>query len=138
MNRSDLQRLSQLRVREARVLLDNGFYAGAYYLLGYAVECAIKACIAKQVRRYDFPDRGLANDSYTHDLDRLMKVAELTTQFQNDARNNPTLSLNWTIVKEWSEQYRYNDNITEEDARYLYSAITARKDGILAWLKRLW
>jgi hypothetical protein len=47
MNRNDLQNLSRLREKEAKVLLDNGCFAGAYYLLGYAVECALKACIAK-------------------------------------------------------------------------------------------
>jgi len=34
-----------------------GFFDGAYYLAGYAVECAIKACIAKGTRRYEFPDK---------------------------------------------------------------------------------
>ena len=62
MNRYDLQKLSRLRVREAKVLLDNKCYEGAYYLLGYAVECALKACIARQTKAFDFPDRKLIND----------------------------------------------------------------------------
>jgi HEPN domain-containing protein len=33
------------------VLLEAGLYAGAYYLAGYAVECALKACIAKKTAR---------------------------------------------------------------------------------------
>lgn len=37
--------------------MDQGLYDGAYYLSGYAVEWALKACIAKNVKRYDFPDR---------------------------------------------------------------------------------
>ncbi|MCH9011178.1 MAG: HEPN domain-containing protein, partial [Chloroflexi bacterium] len=77
MNRADLQEISSLRVEEARVLLRNGYYSGAYYLIGYAVECALKACIAKQIRRYDFPDRKLVNDSYTHDLEKLLGVSGL-------------------------------------------------------------
>jgi hypothetical protein len=47
MNRNDFQKISRLRVKEAKALLDNGYPAGAYYLMGYAVECALKACIAK-------------------------------------------------------------------------------------------
>ncbi len=47
MNRSDLQNLATIRLRDAEVLLDNGRYDGAYYLLGYVIECALKACIAK-------------------------------------------------------------------------------------------
>lgn len=45
MNRVDFRQLAGLRIAEAKVLLDNNLYAGAYYLAGYAVECALKACI---------------------------------------------------------------------------------------------
>jgi HEPN domain-containing protein len=40
MNRADFQKLAELRIREAKVLLDSKHYEGAYYLAGYAVECA--------------------------------------------------------------------------------------------------
>ena len=46
MNKRDLEALVDLRVKEAQLLFDNKCYEGAYYLLGYALECAIKACIA--------------------------------------------------------------------------------------------
>lgn len=55
LNRYDLQRLADLRAAEARLLLDNGYWSGAYYLAGYAVECGLKACIARRVREFDFP-----------------------------------------------------------------------------------
>jgi HEPN domain-containing protein len=51
MNRDTLQRISNQRRREVAVLLEAGLYAGAYYLAGYAVECALKACIAKKTAR---------------------------------------------------------------------------------------
>ena len=57
MDRKDLQTLSRVRLKEATSLLNLGFYDGAYYLAGYAVECALKACIAKGTRRYEFPDK---------------------------------------------------------------------------------
>lgn len=59
MNRADLQVLARLRLAEAKVLFDNRRYEGAYYLLGYAIECALKAYIAKQTKRYDFPEKNL-------------------------------------------------------------------------------
>jgi len=59
MNRADLQRLTRLRLAEAKVLFDNRRYEGAYYLLGYAIECAFKAYLAKQTKRYDFSERSL-------------------------------------------------------------------------------
>jgi len=66
MNRLTLQRLSRLRLKEARVLLREGMYPGAYYMAGYVVECALKACIAKQTSRHDFPDKQRAFDCHTH------------------------------------------------------------------------
>jgi hypothetical protein len=38
-------------LQDAEALLQGGRYDAAYYLAGYAVECAIKACIANQTRR---------------------------------------------------------------------------------------
>jgi HEPN domain-containing protein len=57
MNREDLKRLSLIRIREAHVLLKASEYSGAYYLAGYSLECALKACTAKSVQRFDFPDK---------------------------------------------------------------------------------
>jgi HEPN domain-containing protein len=75
MNRLELQELARIRLREARHLLRHRFYDGAYYLSGYAVECGLKACVAKQTKRHDFPDKDRAVKSYTHDLLQLVKLA---------------------------------------------------------------
>jgi HEPN domain-containing protein len=75
MRRGDLRRLSRLRIHEARILLRAGGFQGAYYLAGYAVESALKACIAQQFQRHDIPDRKLVNDVYTHDMDKLLDLA---------------------------------------------------------------
>ena len=138
MNRNDLQNLSRLRVRESRVLLDNRCFAGAYYLLGYAVECALKACIAKQVKHHDFPDRKFVNDSYTHDLEKLLNLSGLKDELLRTAQSQPSLAVNWAITKDWSEQSRYRQDISAVMAKDLYSAVTARKHGVLSWLKTYW
>jgi HEPN domain-containing protein len=68
MNRTDLQEIAEIRLRESKALLAAGLFDGTYYLAGYAVECALKACIAKRTQEHDFPDKKLVNDSHTHDL----------------------------------------------------------------------
>ena len=85
-------------------LLRAGRYSGAYYLAGYAVECALKACITRQVRQHDFPDKKLANDSYTHDLARLMSIADLKNQLDDTCTHDPTFESNWDIVQDWPEE----------------------------------
>lgn len=69
MHRNDLQLLSKVRLKEATALLEMGLSDGAYYLAGYAVECGLKACIAKETQRGEFPDRRRVNDSHTHNLE---------------------------------------------------------------------
>ena len=68
MNRKDFQELSELRLKEANALLGAGFPEGAYYLAAYAVECALKACIARETQRHAFPDKKIVDASYTHNL----------------------------------------------------------------------
>ena len=138
MNRRDLQRLSNIRLREARVLLDNEYYSGAYYLLGYAVECALKACIARQVRRHDFPNRRTVIDSYTHDLRLLLKVSGLEFELLGELIRNTALDRYWTTVSDWTVDSRYEYDKTEVTVREFHSAVTSRTNGILPWLRRRW
>jgi HEPN domain-containing protein len=138
MNRDDLQRLPAIRIREAQILLDAGSYPGAFYLAGYAVECALKACIAKQTNRFDFPDRELVNSSYTHKLDKLLKVAGLEAALERDQRARGTLENYWDYVKTWDETSRYDASIAERAARDLVLAISDPADGVLEWLKNRW
>src|SRR5687768_7302391 len=98
MNRADLQKLARLRLREAKLLLDNEFYDGSYYLCGYTVECALKACIAKNTKQFDFPDKSLINQIYTHKLADLVKAAGLGVAHQQEIQGSPQFQINWNIV----------------------------------------
>lgn len=91
MNRADLQRLADLRLAEACTLLGAEAFAGAYYLSGYAIECALKACVAKQIREFDFPEKRLVDRSYTHDLVQLLEVSGVKAAFEEDAVRNEAL-----------------------------------------------
>jgi HEPN domain-containing protein len=138
MNRADLQALSRLRRREARALLRSGLAAGSYYLTGYAVECALKACIAAETKRFDFPDKRRAVDSYTHDLSVLLRMAGLQLKLDEAVKTNHVLDRNWAVVKDWKETSRYDRTIGMNKARALYKSATARRNGVLAWLRPHW
>ena len=138
MNRADLQNLSRLRRQEAYQLLQADHFGGAYYLAGLSVECALKACIAKKVNRYDFPDRSLTQQAYTHNLQQLLRAAGLEPVLRKDADASPRLGLSWAVVKDWSVESRYDLTISEALARDLYSACTARRYGVLAWIRQHW
>jgi HEPN domain-containing protein len=137
VNRAELQTLSDIRIAEAQALLAAGMFDGAYYLAGYSVECALKACIARLTNQHDFPDKDFAQECYTHSIEKLVKAAGLKAQRDADAPPGSNLERNWTAVKDWSELSRYERN-TEAEARVLIEAIIHPTDGILSWLKVHW
>ncbi len=137
MDRKDLRALSRVRLSEARALLKAGLSDGAYYLAGYAVECALKGCIAKETQRYEFPEKKRVDASYTHSLKELVRVAELRDGLQEDAEADPRLREYWDVVESWSEQSRYGRNSTER-ARALIEAISDRNHGVIKWVMRYW
>jgi len=136
LTRRDFQRLADLRAREAGSLLRSRNPIGAYYLGGYAVECALKACIAKMARRHEFPLKAdYVRRLYTHDLEELLKLAELDEQLKNDMKKNIALAKNWLVVKGWTEGSRYKT--TRLNGKDLHAAIVGT-DGVLLWIKQRW
>mgnify|MGYP001081366535 CR=1 FL=1 len=107
-------------------------------MLGYAVECALKAAVAKQIREHDFPDLKLVRDSYTHDLEKLLALSGLKDKFNDKSKDDDRFAVNWTLTKDWNEATRYSTTITEVSARDLHTAITDHTSGVLPWLMTLW
>jgi HEPN domain-containing protein len=138
MNRGDFQQLADVRIDEASVLLAQGKYNGAYYLAGYAVECGLKACIARLTSQDDYPPKPkFIHDYYSHEIDKLVKTAGLTAQRDADIAADPVLDANWDIVKDWTEESRY-ERKTQAQAQQLIAAITDAAHGVLPWIKRRW
>jgi hypothetical protein len=136
LTRVKLRELAELRVDDATALLSVGRWEGAYYLAGYAIECALRACIAKLTNQDDFPDKK-SSDYYIHELFPLLNHAGLTGQLDADSKAEPQLGINWDIVVAWHEQYRYL-RPTEIEARDLVTAVTDSTHGVLQWIKRFW
>lgn len=136
MNRNDLKKIAKIRIKEAKILLNNGNYDGAYYLSGYVIECGLKACIAKKTKKYDFPDKQTVNKSHTHDLTKLVKTAGLELQL-DIAMRDPNFASNWAVVKDWLVHSRYEKH-SPQKAKDLYSAITNTRNGVLKWIKHYW
>ncbi len=137
MNRVGFQKLARLRVREAEALFAARMYSGAYYLAGYAVECGLKACVAKLTRRHDFPKRDFVRGAYTHDYEQLIKTAQLVVALKTDKDHEPELESNWDLVKNWKEDSRYI-RWSRAQARTLIDAITEVPHGVLPWIELYW
>jgi hypothetical protein len=139
LNRTDLHKLAEDRVLDAEALLNAGRWSGAYYLAGYAVACALKACISKRTSLHDFPDKSFVQRSFVHDLVELLDLADLKVRMKLDTTPAaiPGLGINWQRVKDWKETDRYQQK-TELEARKLFSAITDTGTGVMPWIKSHW
>ena len=114
----------------------SGNLEAAYYLTGLAVECAVKACIAKNTRRYDCPPNQTAlRDIYSHDLVKLIGSAKLQTALDTDTRRNTSFNNSWDVVKDWNINSRYA--VSGLNARDLYRAVAGR-NGVMQWLRQRW
>src|SRR5215467_8629697 len=98
MNRADLQNLAEERLTDSELLLTHARYGAAYYRAGYAVECALKACIARLTRAEDFYDKILARKIFTHDLKELLNHARLSEVFVRTSKNDHIFAANWAQV----------------------------------------
>lgn len=138
MRRDDFRSLTRTRLRDARRLLDGGQASAAYFLAGFAVECAFKAAIAKSTNRFDFPEKQKVLDSHTHDLTKPLKIAGLQAELDRTIRASPAFARNWSIVKDWKSGSRYDLATTVARARDFYRAVTRRNTGVLTWLRLHW
>ena len=139
MNRTDLQSLADIRIKEAIALagLPTPLPDGAYYLAGYAVECALKACIASTYNQHDWPEKKFVDKCHTHSLLELVQLAGLRAAFDSDTNANNALAQNWDVAKDWNEQSRYNRHSLQK-AQKLISAIADLSNGVLPWIKVHW
>lgn len=135
-DRATFQQLAEARLIEARVPLANGYPSGAYYLAGYAIECALKAIVAASFRADAIPDLKRVRDVYVHDLAALMRLAQLEEELEKEKSTNPRFNDRWTTAREWSEKSRY-EVWTDDDASAILEAIDG-EEGLLQWLRSRW
>jgi hypothetical protein len=134
MTRTEFQRLAEVRVRDAEVLVTAQRWDAAYYLAGYAVECGLKACIAKVFKQDDIPEWSFVKNIFVHDLAKLFELAGLQPHI---VKNSP-LDINCGIVRKWSEKTRYELGATAFEANEMFNAVTDPTNGVLPWLKNYW
>lgn len=137
MTKQLLESLTAERLRESKILLDSNCYNGAYYLAGYAIEFALKACIAKQINQHQIPAKSFVNEFYVHDLKKLVRLAGLEQDRTTKENADTDFAINWGVVKDWNEGARYEE-WTDIKANELYNAITSLQGGVLSWIQQYW
>jgi hypothetical protein len=138
MNKAEWRKLATERARDAKALLAIKRWAAAYYLAGYAVECALKSCvIAYLMRTDDFPDRKYSERCWTHNLSQLVEISGVKAVLDADMAADPDLLANWAVVRDWTEASRYALT-PKADAVAMVEAVTDSKHRVLRWIKSHW
>jgi len=140
VNRGDFQELAELHLQHGEALLDAKLYSGAYYMCGYAVECALKACICKNTAQFDFypHPRKVVENAWSHDFTKLVGVAGLQDQFRLARNTDAVLHVNWNEIDGWSEDSRHESKKGSQAAENLITAVSDPDHGVLACIKRYW
>jgi HEPN domain-containing protein len=137
MNRTDLQNLAEERLGDAEALFAGQRYGGAYYLVGYAVECGLKACIAKLTRAEDFYDKDLAKKIFQHDLENLADHARLSARIEQLGKSDLAFQRNWAHVCNWDEESRYETH-TKLEAEQMIQAVRDPDHGVMQCIRQYW
>lgn len=148
--RTDFQDVAQLRITEAQTLLDHHLPDGAFYLAGYAVECALKAAICKTLGIDDFFEPNTAKTHSakvqddvlqkfkTHDYGTLLALSGLYYTLEAATVADISLGDAWTVIRRLTrtEQYRYETVLRKEpgDVKSFVDSIHI----FLQWIKTYW
>ncbi len=129
--------LADKRLREAELLHANGMEEGALYLAGYVVELMLKARICKNLDIENFYVRPIKTGKqafFTHELEQLMTLSGLRTEFDKEILTNSVLDKAWQDISTWSEERRYVSIVTHQEVRTFLSSLKI----FLTWFQQNW
>jgi hypothetical protein len=133
---ADIQTLAEIKLKEADCLFTNGFFDGAYYLGGYAVELLLKAMVCKTLKIDDFfafnlPKKELYRPYKVHDYEDLIILSGLYSEF-NATQSDVTFKEHWSLIRNWNEGARYLTGKSSTDVEDFLTSIHE----IVKWIKR--
>lgn len=140
-NHKELKAIAKSRLRASRILLAHMDFDGAVYMMGYALECCLKAIICKRLNLAQYPDKNVSTDKNnifkTHKFDILLTLSGLENDFSLSTAP-PRRSENWSLVTRWKPEIRYEPigSRSEEDTKRMYEALVEDPDGIITWINK--
>lgn len=145
-NLRDFRSISRLRMKTVQILIAGGDWDSAAYMMGYSLECALKAAICKTLHLVRYPENTRIGpvDSYfmTHRFDQLLTPSGMEDLFSS--RGNKDVFRNWS---EFTQEYpgdwpsmRYDRQrqmqFDEIKVKKLYNYLNGRPYGILTVINK--
>ena len=122
--------LARQHEQSARVLARDRLAAGqAYFHVGFAAECSLKAYIMWKERLNSWPDRGLRPELYTHDLWKLVQIAGIQLNTKDP------VGPSWKVVLDWDRNQAYDPKpMPRRVAQSIIEAAFGPK-GVVTWIR---
>lgn len=143
---ADIKTLASEKFKDAECLFANSRFDAAYYFAGYTVELLLKAKVCKNLGIEDFFDfdnpgkKKIKNDGNlyrpfrVHDLEQLLVLSGVYTEFENELASNNNLKTAWSLIEQWNENTRYLTGKTQTDVKDLLTSIKKFEEWILKYL----
>src|ERR1700722_14129121 len=133
---ADIKSMAYTKLKESECLLANGFFDGANYLGGYAVELLLKARVCKTLGIDDFfafnkAKKELYRSFKVHDYEELLILSGIYSEFEKQ-QTDVNFKADWSILRKWSENARYLTGITAKDAKDFLTSVK----GFVSWIER--
>lgn len=125
--------LSLVRQHEAaaRALAQTRLAAAqAYFHVGLATECALKAYIMWSERLNSWPDIGSRRELYTHDLRKLVEIAGI------ELRTTDPTGPSWAVVLQWDRGQGYDPSPMPRKVAGSMIEAAFGDDGVVTWIRR--
>lgn len=119
----------------ARSLIAAGRFSSAYYLAGLAVECALKAKIARAFKASTWPKKAFVNSIHDHNITKLVGLADLESELATKC-GTASFKNYWKTVSGWKNESKY-EQWSEAEARDMVRA-SLGQSGVVSWIKKHW
>jgi len=139
-----LKQIANARLKTVKLLINAKDWHGAANMMGYALECALKAVICKTLNLVSYPDRKsnkhIKSFFLTHEFNSLLIVSGLENVFS--LRGPEKLFESWSnFTKEypgpvWTEMRYDNNNWTGEKTKSLHDALVDPQHGIITYIEK--
>lgn len=105
LDKTELKKIAQARVKDAEILFKSRRYDGATYLCGYAIETALKYRICQVLKWHGYPSTNKEFQSVksfkTHNFDDLLHLSGREEKIKKN------YLADWSVVSTWEPEMRY-------------------------------
>ena len=145
-NFGDFKKLTKARLNTVKILMKANDWNSAAYMMGYALECSLKATVCKTLKLSVYPEYTKREniDKYfmTHSFQQLLIVSGLSNIFSLDG---PAKAFqNWSdftneYKDRWTEmRYEVEEKWDSDRVKKLYKYLVTGRSAIIKEIRKTW